>query len=225
MASAAAAKKCPRPWAGPRPSRRAAGTPRAPARSAAASGPALRRPAGGGESSQLVVDEREQLGGGPRVASLDRGQDLGDVSHERHPTTNRFQKPFGDTGSRCGSSGGRLWKARFNAGEYVRIQASSSEHHRACTARDSGNRTGRAGVGCRVRRGRRVCRRYPGRTACGGSRRERCFDAWAGLPSTVEEFDNARRSGTAPGTHRGRAETALEIRRYRSPRLSRAGGI
>jgi len=36
----------------------------------------------GRELLPLVVDEREQLGRGLRVADLDGGQDLGDVGHE-----------------------------------------------------------------------------------------------------------------------------------------------
>src|SRR5262249_58655145 len=47
----------------------------------------LARPLGGqpgrGQLTQLVVDEREQLFGRTRVASLDGGQDVGDVTHDR----------------------------------------------------------------------------------------------------------------------------------------------
>jgi hypothetical protein len=47
----------------------------------------LVRQPGGGRLAQLVVDERQQLGG-PRVAGLDRGQDLGDVG--RATSVRRF---------------------------------------------------------------------------------------------------------------------------------------
>src|SRR5262249_2561360 len=35
----------------------------------------------GGEAAQLVVDQRQQLGGGVRIALLDGGQDAGDLGH------------------------------------------------------------------------------------------------------------------------------------------------
>ena len=34
--------------------------------------------------AQLVVDQRQELLGGVRVALLDRGQDAGDIAHRRH---------------------------------------------------------------------------------------------------------------------------------------------
>ena len=83
MASAAAAKKWPRPSqsrAGSSPtSRRYASWTRAVAWSVWP-GVSAGQP-GGGELAQLVVDEREQLGGGLGVALLDGGQDVGDVGH------------------------------------------------------------------------------------------------------------------------------------------------
>ena len=78
MASAAAAKKCPRPFQcrGRSPSDQ-------PEVRLVDQGGGLEGLAGllrghprGGELAQLVVDEREQLGGGLGVALLDGGQDV-----------------------------------------------------------------------------------------------------------------------------------------------------
>src|SRR5262249_21266221 len=49
----------------------------------------LARQARGGELAQLVVDEREQLGGGAGVAGLDGGEDFGDVGHAAEYTLAR----------------------------------------------------------------------------------------------------------------------------------------
>jgi hypothetical protein len=38
----------------------------------------------GRQPTQLVVDERQQLLGGVRVALLDRGQDVGDLGHRQY---------------------------------------------------------------------------------------------------------------------------------------------
>ena len=91
MASAAAAKKCPRPS-------QPVGLPAADqpdvrlvdegGRLEGLPGLLVGQPRGG-QLPQLVVDEREQVGRGLRVAGLDGGQDLGDVGHDRHPTTGR----------------------------------------------------------------------------------------------------------------------------------------
>ena len=85
MASAAAAKKWPRPFQSR--GRVAADQPEVRLVDQGGGLEGLARllvgQPGGGELAQLVVDEREQLGRGLRVAGLDGGQDLGDVGHDR----------------------------------------------------------------------------------------------------------------------------------------------
>ena len=96
MASAAAAKKCPRPFQ----SVRLLAADQPEVRLVDQGGGLERLPRllvgqpGGGEPAQLVVDEREQVGGGLRVAGLDRGQDLGDVGHvAKHTPPERESRP------------------------------------------------------------------------------------------------------------------------------------
>ena len=84
MASAAAAKKWPRPSHGrrrpPPTSRRYASWTRAVGWRVWPGG--SRGQPGGGELAQLVVDEREQVGGGPSVAGRRGVEELRDVGHD-----------------------------------------------------------------------------------------------------------------------------------------------
>ena len=95
MASAAAAKKCPRPFQSRLARRRpAGGTPRGPGRWLERLARLLVGQSCGRELAQLVVDERQQLLGGVRVALLDGGQDVGDVAHgSRIPAAARNSSP------------------------------------------------------------------------------------------------------------------------------------
>src|SRR5262249_28510735 len=66
----------------------------------------------GRELAQLVVDQRQELRGGLRVALLDGGQDAGDVAHSvrRHAGTlgdDRIMTPGGPACPPCRADGGR----------------------------------------------------------------------------------------------------------------------
>jgi hypothetical protein len=56
----------------------------------------------GCQAAQLVVDQRQQLRGGVRVALFDGGQDAGHVSHRQHPTARSSRRDDVDN-SRSGS--------------------------------------------------------------------------------------------------------------------------
>ena len=53
----------------------------------------LLRQALGGQLAQLVIDQRQQLGSGVRVALLDGGQDARDVTHGGHRDGPGMEKP------------------------------------------------------------------------------------------------------------------------------------
>ena len=44
--------------------------------------------------AQLLVDQRQELLGGVGIASLDGGQDAGNLAHRRHPDVQRIQRNF-----------------------------------------------------------------------------------------------------------------------------------
>ena len=194
MASAAAAKKCPRPsqscgWtAADQPDvglvdegGRLEGVPGL-----------LVGQAGGGELPQLVVDEREQVGRGRRVALLDGVQELGDVGHAaQHTPSDGEPRPESEHHRR---------PARHELTEYA--LARSGPARRCSFGVGSGSAAGRAGVDPRCP----VQVRWPG-PSLRVDRRTRCVNLVR--PGLARAGPPPPRHPVAGRSHMPRAAAAL----------------